>query len=71
MAIRKKSEDILKDSIKKMREDKAILTRDLNDVVKDLNNLQTRKTNLQKSIDDVDAAIAAVKQDLTDGGIII
>lgn len=71
MAIREKSEKILKESIKRMREEKAILSRDLNDAVKDLNNLQTRKANLQTAIDEVNAAIDAVKKDLEDGGIVI
>ena len=54
-----------------MREEKDLLVRDFNDVVKDLNNLQTRKANLQKSIDDANAAIDAVKKDLEDGGIAV
>ena len=39
MTISKRSENILKESIKKLREDKSILARDLNDVIKDLDNL--------------------------------
>ncbi len=69
MAIRSKSEKILKDSIKKMKEEKAILVRDLNDAVKDLNNLQSRKANLQNSIDDINAAINSVQEDIDNGGI--
>ncbi len=71
MAIRSKSEKILKDSIKKMKEEKAILVRDLNDAVKDLNNLQSRKANLQNSIDDINAAINSVQEDLDNGGIVV
>lgn len=69
MALREKSEKILKDSIRKMKEDKAILIRDLNDVVKELNNLQARKINLQGAIDDINVAINNVQEDIASGGI--
>ena len=69
MAINKRSENILKESIKKMREEKSIFALDLSDVIKDLDNLQSRKANLQKSINDINEAIESVKKDLEDGGI--
>lgn len=71
MAINKRSENILKESIKKMREEKSIFARDLSDVIKDLDNLQSRKANLQKSINDINEVIESVKKDLDDGGIAI
>lgn len=69
MPIRKISEDILKDNIKKLRSDKSDLVKSLSEITVDISNMQSRKTNIQSKIEEVNNAIDAIKQDLTDAGI--
>jgi hypothetical protein len=58
MAINKRSENILKESIKKMREEKSIFARDLSYVIKDLDNLQSRN---QEMVGVTNASLNSVK----------
>lgn len=69
MPIRKISEDILKDNIKKLRSDKSDLVKSISEITVDISNMQSRKTNIQSKIEEVNNAIDAIKQDLTDAGI--